>query len=396
MLLAPYLVALVTLATFLRHLPKSYRQNGLPFVLSGTGVFYGCLIGLVNSTVGDHSKLLINRVGEGGFTYTLNHVIRGTLDWLTPILFGFHLFVNWQDYPKYKQNFQRTFLWGVLVMGVYGVVQYLVAPEWDRFWLTNVIKAGVSSFGNPEPLKIRVFSTMNAPGSFAVVMMAGLLLLLTGKGTLRFFSTAIGYLSFLLTLVRSAWGGWFVGLMIFMTALKSHLQMRLIIAILIVGICTFPLTTIEPFSEVIGNRFETLSNIQEDGSYQARAHTYETMLGAALLEPLGNGLGLVGFDSGLMDVFIALGWLGSIPYLGGLILLLFKLTQCSERRFDTFMSSASAISVGMVALLAFGNPLTGVGGIILWGFLGMVLAGHEYYQHQRTAKLESVNTPIGN
>jgi hypothetical protein len=86
-------------------------------------------------------------------------VARAFLEWLTPILFGFHLFIHWRHYPSYRQNIQRIFLWGVLVMGVYGVLQYLVAPEWDRFWLINV-----KAFGSAEPLAIRVFSTVNSPG----------------------------------------------------------------------------------------------------------------------------------------------------------------------------------------------------------------------------------------
>ncbi|MCA1991912.1 MAG: O-antigen ligase domain-containing protein, partial [Coleofasciculus sp. S288] len=78
-LLAPYLVMLVTFATFVRHLPRAYYQGGLPFILAFTAVFYGFLVGLVNN-----SPIA---------------VVRSLLDWLTPILFSFHLFVNWREYP---------------------------------------------------------------------------------------------------------------------------------------------------------------------------------------------------------------------------------------------------------------------------------------------------------
>ncbi len=381
-LLAPYLVTFVTIATFFRHLPKAHRQGGLPFVLCSLAVFYAAFIGLINSKFGDNSRVLNEIIGAQNFTYTPANVLRGLLDWLTPILFGFHLFVNWENYPKYRQNFQRIFLWGVLIMGAYGVVQYLVAPEWDRFWLTNVIKTGNTSFGLPKPLGIRVFSTMNSPGPFSSTMLAGLLLLLSGQGTLRFSAMSVGYLSFLLTLVRSAWGGWFVGLIIFISSVKSNLQLRLIITILVVGILAFPLTTIEPFSDVINSRLQTLTDVKNDASYEARTTTYNRALGAALVEPMGNGLGLPAVDSAIIDTLIAFGWLGCIPYVGGLILLLFKMMQCTERRFDTFMSSAFAITVSSLALLVLGNSLIAVGGLVLWGFLSMVLAGHRYYQHQ--------------
>jgi hypothetical protein len=52
-LLAPFLVTLITFATLLRHLPKSYRIGGLPFVLAFTGVFYAFLIGLIQTSLAD-------------------------------------------------------------------------------------------------------------------------------------------------------------------------------------------------------------------------------------------------------------------------------------------------------------------------------------------------------
>ena len=77
--------------------------------------------------------------------------------------------------------------------------------------------------GTPEPLGIRVFSTMNSPGPFANVLLAGLLILLTNENfSARPRLRAVGYLSFLLlSLVRSAWIGWFLGLLSLLSALKT-------------------------------------------------------------------------------------------------------------------------------------------------------------------------------
>lgn len=375
-LVAPFLVTLITFITFLQYLPRSYRQGGLPFILAFAGVFYGFLIGLVNN-----SPL---------------SVARAFLDWLTPVLFGFHLFVNWRNYPKFRQNIQRTFLWGVLVTGVYGVVQYLVAPEWDRLW---IIQTELTTNGTPEPLGIRVFSTMNSPAPFAVVMMAGLLLLLNnGHLALRIPASVAGYAAFLLSSVRSAWGGWFVGLLTLFASLKTRLQMRLIITIIVMVTCVLPLATIEPFSEVISSRFETFSNLEEDVSFNARLRNYDRNLNTALSSSLGYGIGtsyflnkkdalqVVGFDSGILDAFFTLGWLGAIPYLGGLILLVFELFQGSECRFDSFASAARAIVVGTFAQLALGSVMLGISGMVLWGFLGISMAAHKYYQHQRSVR----------
>jgi hypothetical protein len=352
------------------------RQDGLPFVLAFVGVVYGFLVGLINT-----SPIT---------------AFRGLLDWLTPIPFGFYLFINWRDYPEYRQNIQRVFLWGVLVTGAYGVAQYLLVPEWDRFWL---ISTKLTSFGVPEPFKLRIWSTMPSPGPFSVMMMAGLLLLFTSKEALRLPAAGAGYLAFLLTMVRTMWGAWFLGLLILMGSLKAHLQMRLIVTILMMAVCVVPLVTIEPFATTITTRLQTLSNLDKDDSANVRKQIYERGLNSALTNALGNGIGNtfivkdgklepVIIDSGILDLFFTLGWFGAVFYLGGLLLLLYNLFQYSEYRFDPFMAAARAISIGCFMTLPVGSTMLGFSGSVLWGFLGIAIAGHKYHQHQRTAKLD--------
>jgi hypothetical protein len=170
LLLAPYLVTALTLVTVFQYLPKARREGGLVFILPLVGISYGFLIGLIY--------------------YPPFVATRGFLDWLTPLTFGFHLLVNWQNFPSYYQNIQRTFLWGTLVMGVYGIYQYIVAPEWDRLWLIN--SGMISSQGLPEPFGMRVWSTMNSVEPFAAVMTAGLLMLFNRPGSFRIRGWLLG------------------------------------------------------------------------------------------------------------------------------------------------------------------------------------------------------------
>jgi hypothetical protein len=368
-------VTLIPLYTFLKELPKAYRQGGLPFILAFLGVFYGYLIGLIKT-----SPIT---------------AARSVLDWLIPIPFAFYFFVNWRDYPLYRQTIKRTFLWGVLVTGVYGIVQYLVAPEWERFWL---ISTKLTSFGDPVPLGIRVWSTQSSPGPFAVMMMTGLLLLLDSKGPLSIAAAGAGYLSFLLTMVRTLWGCWFVGLLTILTSLKPRLQMRLIVTILVMGLCVVPLVTMEPFADAINSRLQTLSNLEEDDSAKVRQKIYENGINSALTNALGNGIGNtfivdksgkilpIVIDSGILEMFFTLGWFGAIPYLGGLILLLFKVLQYSEFRFDPFMAAARAIGIGCFVALPGGSSMLGFSGLVFWSFLALTMAAHKYYQHQRTTQ----------
>ena len=369
-ILTPQLVTLISLATLVRYLPKWFNQSGLPFILCLGSVFYGFAIGLILNPS--------------------NAAFLGFLGWADPILFGFHLFVHWREYPSYRQNIQQTFLWGMLLMGVYGIYQYLVAPAWDQFWLINEANA---TYGSPKPLGLRVWSTMMIPQKFAAVMSAGLLLLFINKSVVRLPAAAVGYLAFLLSIARTAWLNWIVGLLIFVTSLKGRLQRNVIISILIATIVVAPLTAIEPFSSLIGSRFETFSDPTEDVSYQARVEGLNELIGPALTEYVGQGLGtrldtttssIGAYDNGLLLMVFSLGWFGSIPYLIGIGLLFIKLLQSPEGRSDTFFSAARAIALGSFVVQIGLNPATIESfGMIIWGFVGISMAGHNYSLHHR-------------
>jgi hypothetical protein len=364
LLLAPYLVTALTLVTVFQHLPKARREGGLPFILPLVGVSYGFLIGLINNPPFE--------------------VTRGFLDWLTPLTFGFHLIINWRNFPNYYQNIQRTLAWGILVMGVYGIYQYVVAPEWDRLWLIN--SGMTTSQGSPVPLPfgIRVFSTMNSQEPFAAVMAAGLLLLFNKSGVLNLFASGAGYLAFLLSLVRSAWIGWLAGLLTLGSSLKSKNQMRLVITISIMALIIFPLTTLEPFSTTINQRVQTLTNVQEDGSYKERTEFLGIASDQAFTNLLGSGINAQFYDSALLGSFLNLGWLGSICYFSGMLSFIVKLFQNSENNSNLFRGTARAIVMScLIRIPVNGTSILGVGGLLLWGFLALNVASQKYYLDQR-------------
>ena len=363
-LIAPPLVSMITIITFYRNLPKAHEQGGLPFILSALGVFYGFLVGLIN---GSPVPAIISLMA-----------------WVSPILFGFHLFVNWRDYPSYRQNIQRTFLWCVLLTASYGVYQYLVAPEWDRFWLIQTKL--YTSMGKPEPLGLRVWSTMNAPLQFGIVMLAGNILLFIGQGNLRIPGLAVGILSILLTSVRTVWGGFIIALITLLGSLKGGFQIRLIAFILMIILCMVPLSTVEPFSQVIQSRVTSLSNVKDDQSAKDRANLYGTTLNLALSEVIGKGNGtLQPIDSGIIELLLTLGWMGAIPYVGGLLLIFYSLFQSSKSKSDPFASAARAIVVGFLPMLAGSNVIISIPGMVFWGFLGLGMAANKHYQYQRIA-----------
>jgi hypothetical protein len=370
-LLAPVLVSLIAGLGFLRYCWPMMRHGGLPFVLAFAGTLYGLGIGLIRS----------------GFDYKLAQPV---LMWLVPLFFGFHFLLNWHDYPAYQRLTRRVFVWGTLVMGCYGVVQFLIAPAWDRHWMTNI---EFGSFGVPEPLGIRVFSTLNSAGPFSVVMMAGLFMLFNAKGVLRFPAAMGGYLSFLLSIARTAWLGWAAGLIVLVINMSGRARLKFFAMLIVMGGLVLPLTLMSPFGETISPRLESLTNPKDDTSFAARSDGYWRYLNDAAMAPLGKGIGVMDreyaiapddegmgpHDSAILELLLSLGFPGALMYGFGLFTLFLGLCRRSSSK-DDFLVAARAICLGMFVQLILGSVILGVMGVVLWGFGGVVLAAQRYYE----------------
>ena len=117
------------------------------FIFCFAGVLYGFVVGV-----------LLHPSAEVAF---------GLLNWITPLRLEAHVAIDWPNYERNKAAILSSFVWGAAAVGVYGIYQFLVAPPWDAFWLQNVTKRFTDpSFGRPEPIMIRIWSTLNAPGPF--------------------------------------------------------------------------------------------------------------------------------------------------------------------------------------------------------------------------------------
>jgi hypothetical protein len=366
MLLAPYLVTAISLITVWKHLPSAHRIGGLPFVLAMLGTLYGYLIGLINVS--------------NTFTVT-----REFLDWMPPIAFGLYLLINWQNFPSYYYNTQRIFLYGTLLTGIYGVYQSFASPPWDVLWMINT---GLGDYDDSVVGGFRVFSTMQSIEPFSAFMAAGLIVLLSDSGFLRLPASAFGYLSFSLSLARSAWLGWFGGLIIFLGSLKAKYQIRLFVAIVMMMILVIPVVTQGPFAEKIGARLQTLSNVNEDSSFSSRQENLTANFEKNLFNVLGSGIGLGASDNAILSILYSLGWIGAIAYTGGLITLILQLFQKTEGESNLFVGTARAvIATCLIRLPANGTSINGIGGLILWSFLGLTVASHQYHQDRLVKKL---------
>ena len=104
-MVAPFLVsclAALPTVTNLHHFPRRYR---LPFALIVLGLGYSYGVGVLIGSV-------------FGATFDL-------LNWLAPIVLGAYLLVTTHRLKAQRRALERTFTWGLLVLGLYGLYQFL-------------------------------------------------------------------------------------------------------------------------------------------------------------------------------------------------------------------------------------------------------------------------------
>lgn len=354
-LLAPYVVTGLSIFDLPRFGKRLIQRQYAPLLLCLLGVIYGLLVGLPKT---------------GGFS-----AATALLNWLCPLLLGFHILARPSLYPKFRSTFRTVFAFGVLVLGTYGVFQFFSAPPWDVLWMKG---SGMLSIGQTESMEIRVFGMLDSPGPYAMVMMAGLILLFDTGGTIAKLAVVPGYLGILLSLVRGAWGGWVLAFGYSVLRSRGASRRRLVLALALVMAVVAPIVTTGEIGDRTGERFETFSNLEEDGSLEDRQYMYQTATLDALLNPIGEGLGGGTFDSGFLTILYQLGWLGSLFYLGGLIMLMRTIIFGGPPNEEKFVALCAGIVIGYFALMLMGLQVTEAKGCIFWSMASLVLASRHY------------------
>ena len=287
-----------------------------------------------------------------------------------------------------KDRWLRTSAWCAILAAAYGWYQYFTVPPWDSFWVRAVGMEGY--LGIMEPTKMVVFSTMAERGvlggflGFAVVPMilaskwrpiswVGVILVLsvillaeTRTGLiLATFSTLV------YVMVNRGTGFWQLALGLIVVSAAAYFGMGLL-----------------PGSERTQERFSTLGNMQEDGSFQGRVEIYQGSLSGILTNPLGSGLGATGLsgrinvggtdtqsvigDAGYAELFIQYGWIGA-PLI---IFSLWRMWQEMAKRYrigfrPTELMLGRAFLLALIPACLVSNIITQFS--ILWIVFGSAL-----------------------
>lgn len=375
-MLAPFLASIISIVSLRKVLGKRISPYVFPFLLIAAVVIWGYLVGILNS-------------GIFAATYA-------ALTWLSPLFLAIHIMLAQDSTEANTGSVFKTFEWVVLVIAVYGLYQFFFFPEWDRFWVAN---AEMGAIGFAEATSLRIFSTMNSPGVFALFLTAGLISTLPKKGLFPKFVVVIGISALMLSLVRSAWVCFLMGFTFILFTTPGRRRARYVLGAILISILSLPLLLMEPISGQVQSRLQSLTNLSNDTSFQARSNLYDQFSQRAIDSLIGSGLGSTGtasrlsdsqeltsVDSGIIDLAYTFGFLSIL-----ICFILFYICFAALRRFrfGVYGQASSAITLALIFQILVTNVLYAPTGVLF--FLFSALAISQFKSERGTSS--AGNTP---
>lgn len=300
------------------------------------------------------------------------------------------LVIGWSEggRPLRRWSLSRAIAVGAPVLALYALVQYFVAlPAWDALWLEQV---DFGSVGAPEEGKVRVFSTLNAPGVLAAVLALGLLLGLVRRRVdpVSLALMALVTVALALTYVRSAWLALAAGILVLLAITRGRATPQLLALVAVLAVAGLALSLSEGTLDAFVGRVSTFGALGTDVSAEAREEGARALAPQILRAPLGYGLGSTGeatrlaggegvraVDNGYLSLAYQVGIPGALLVLAGLFVATWTSAR-SALRVDPDRSAATltAIFAFFIVLLLSGDQFYGLPGAILWYLIGAALA----------------------
>jgi O-antigen ligase len=365
-MISPFLACIAGMAIFRNNWSQLLTPALRNMLYIVSAIAYGTIVGLLSNP----------RVA----------VVQDVFGWISPICFALYIYAQREHLSEVLNSFRLNILYGVLIMGVYGICQFFFVPPWDAFWMEN---STLTSIGFPEPMQVRVFSTMNTPQPFADYLLAGVMFGITSTRRIRYLAIPIALLVLGLTMSRSAWGGGFLGLTVLIISLTARQRMRIVSLLLACLVLVGAALQIPQINEILTRRLQTLSNIQEDGSFNDRVQNQREAISAFQSSPFGLGMGADGRaknagpsygvpqqsltlgDNGIEEILLSFGWCGSIVFLigfGGVLLACVRTSRNPE------LMAFKGLLVAMVSQIPLMGIFPGAGGFLVWTPIAICLS----------------------
>lgn len=365
-LLAPYLAcsfAALALGGFLMRRPAATLGS---FVLVIACIGYGLFLAMASG-----------RVFSG---------IVDAMKWSAGPLMAVYLLSEAQRVDRLHRSATLALTIAAPLMAAYGIAQYFSPTKWDADWMVNVQSLGLDSIGVPEPFALRVFGTMNSPGSLATILMAGILVTLQRRFIYALPSLGVMVLGLLLTQYRAVWAGTLIGILYLSFAGNARLRFQVLAAAALSIFVISSSALVPQVQTAISQRINSIGNLRGDESGQSRSHQYDEFLSDDSGDMItGAGLAIDGasrrldgktttvIDSGFIEIFTALGiGIGTLLIVGVAGSIATSFSRYAEATSDMILYRAIALS--LFCQLPFGNVFVGESGFCGWVFLGLAAA----------------------
>ena len=367
--LAPFLVTAVVIAFELTRVELSPRSRKLMLMVAG-GYAFGILTGLVRAP--QSAAFALFAYGTAAGCFIIGYREGGGERWLT-----------WPN----------VLMVVAPVLALYGFSQYFFdLPEWDQVWMDT---AEIETVGSPDEGRIRLWSTLNSPGTFGLVLGATAVAFVTAKRVTPLHLVGAGLVlgALALTYVRSAWVGLVVAIIAIVVATRGGALKRvapIVLMLLVLG----PVVFAGSAGSALGERFSTLGALGNDESAQARVDTPTRLLPRAIASPLGFGLGRAGeaarlggtaggfryTDNGYLSLVFQVGPIGFLLVMGAVA----ASVRAAWRNVWQLAEPQNVLIFGtlvfFVVTMFAGDQFFGVGGMILWFTCGLAIRRNEIQQ----------------
>lgn len=367
-LLTPYLTSLLTVFSLVRYwaLPRP-RLIGPLLVVLGC-IAYGVLIAALNGR--------------------LFGALVDALKWSVGPLVAVHVLAERERLPEIRRVVENVLIAAAPAMGLYGVAQFIDPPLWDVQWATYATQElGFTSIGQPEPFSLRVFSTMNSPGSLAAVLLAGLVFALKRPLPIALPAVACIAAGLALAQYRTMWGAAALAVLLLALTRPGALRLRNVAAAAGLLLVVSSAAIVPQMWEALTERFSSIGQLSDDESGQDRLRQYGAVATSSNNLVIGEGLALTGasrrldgkaivaIDSAVLEAWIAFGLFGALAFFGAILTLVVRL-------FTLPSEVASRIDFERVIVLAtfiqlpMGSVHVGESGYLAWLCAGIGSAAY--------------------
>jgi O-Antigen ligase len=382
-LTGPYIACCVPLCYLLPHVRRRFGFRLGPLALAFGALVYGLAVGIAH--------------------YPPATVFKSFLLWFAPLTFSIFVCSNPDLFEDLYGGFRRSMIYGSLIASIYGIYQFFFLPKWDAMWMLNL---GNDTFGDPEPMKVRVFGTMNSPQILALFLSVGILLSFHGKSKLRLFVAPLAIFAMSFTMARTAWVS--LGTGFFYLFVKARPKFKLQILALTIASATVLVAALNnsQVANAFSKRFSSLSNVQQDDSFVSRVDGHKALLVGMLNYPFGLGLGsqtttigpeaeeakvsqngayILESDSSFAAVALSLGGAGLLM-LGILFLRIAMSTFTHPVQRESYGEAIKLLCLVLATEFMFQDIVNGPGGFISWTVIALWLVYAQRSPSERQCK----------